>query len=101
MTHKTRIIIKDDLADLSTAGTHIFAMTARDSVTEKGRFAVAVSGGSTPRLMHRMLSGTPYGSEIPWDKTHIFWVDERCVPENNPASNYGSAKKDFLDPAPA
>jgi len=100
MIHKSRIIIRDDLVDLSTAGTHIFAMTARDSVAEKGRFVVAVSGGSTPRLMHRMLSGTPYSSEIPWDKTHIFWVDERCVPENNPASNYESAKNDFLDHVP-
>ncbi len=100
MTYKTRIIIKDDLTDLSTAGTHIFAMTARDTVAEKGRFVAAISGGSTPRSMHRMLTETSISSEIPWGKSHIFWVDERCVPENDPASNYGSAKKDFLDHVP-
>jgi len=97
MTYKYRIIIKDNLADLSTAGTHIFTMTARDSVAKKGHFVAAISGGSTPRLMHRMLAERSFSSEIPWEKTHIFWVDERCVPENDPASNYGSAKKDFLD----
>ena len=100
MIHKTRIIIKDDLAGLSTAATHIFTMTARDSVAENGRFVAAISGGSTPRPMHRMLTETSISSEIPWAKTHIFWVDERCVPENDPASNYGSAKKDFLDHVP-
>jgi 6-phosphogluconolactonase len=47
-----------------------------------------------------MLAKEPYRSQIPWDKTHIFWVDERCVPEDNPASNYGEAKKDFLDQVP-
>ena len=56
MSDKSRIIIKDDLADLATAGTNIFVMTARDSVAEKGLFVAAISGGSTPRFMHRMLA---------------------------------------------
>ena len=55
---------------------------------------------TTPRLFYRMLALEPYVSEIPWDKMHIFWVDERCVPENDAASNYGAAKKDFLNRVP-
>jgi 6-phosphogluconolactonase len=34
---------------------------------------------------------------MPWDKTHLFWVDERCVTGDSPLSNYGSARKDFID----
>lgn len=61
---------------------------------------VALSGGSTPRPMHRLLGEEPYLSEIPWDATHIFWVDERSVPTNDPASNYGAARADFLNCVP-
>ena len=61
---------------------------------------VALSGGSTPRAMHRLLAEEPHCSDIPWKETHIFWVDERCVPVDDPASNYGLAKKDFLHRIP-
>lgn len=90
------IIIKDNPSQLAKEAIDILAMTARDSITRRGRFVMAISGGSTPRRMNRMLAKEPYRSEIEWDKTHIFWVDERCVPENDPASNFGAANKDFL-----
>jgi 6-phosphogluconolactonase len=61
---------------------------------------VALSGGSSPRPMHRLLGEEPYLSEIPWHTTHIFWVDERCVSINDPASNYGAARADFLEGVP-
>jgi 6-phosphogluconolactonase len=50
--------------------------------------------------MHKLLGERPYRSELPWNKTHIFWVDERCVPVDDPASNFGLAKKDFLERVP-
>ena len=74
--------------------------TAKDSVNQTGFFSVAISGGSTPRGMHKLLAEEPYCSGIPWAKIHIFWVDERCVPVDDPASNFGSARKDFLDRIP-
>jgi len=82
------------------AGADIFKMASHDCVKQKGHFVVAVSGGSTPRPMHRLLTEEPYYSEIPWDKTDIFWVDERCVPENDPASNFGAAKIDLINKIP-
>ncbi len=100
MPSRFEIIIKDNPSQLAKEATDIFAMTARDSVTRRGRFVVAISGGSTPQRMNRMLAEEPHRSEIEWDKTHIFWVDERCVPENDPASNFGTAKKDFLSKTP-
>lgn len=100
MTDEPEIIIKDNPAQLAREGADIFALAARDSVAGAGRFVVALSGGSTPRAIHRMLAKQPYRSAVDWEKTHIFWVDERCVPETDPVSNYGTAKKDFLDDIP-
>ncbi len=85
---------------MALEGANIFTAVAKQAVNQRGNFSVALSGGSTPRLMHRMLAEEPYIFENPWDKTHLFWVDERCVPKNNPASNYGNAKRDFLDRVP-
>lgn len=91
-----KVIIEPDPPHLAQRGAVIFSQIAQASVALRGRFTVALSGGATPRHMHRMLSEEPYLSEIPWNKTHIFWVDERCVAVNDPASNYGAATTDFL-----
>ena len=100
MTNKQIIIIELNAAGLARKGAEIFSKVAKESVGLRGRFAVAISGGSTPRSMHSMLGKEPFYSDIPWDKTDIFWADERCVPNNHPDSNFGAAKKDFLDRIP-
>ncbi len=94
------MIVKDNPDDLAQAAARIFTVAAVDCVAEKGRFAVMLSGGSTPRSMHRLLAEEPFFSEIPWEKTHIFWTDERCVPEDHPHSNFGEAKKELVDKIP-
>ena len=59
-----------------------------------GEFAtLAVSGGSTPRLLFEKLATLRFD----WSRVHLFWVDERCVPPTDPASNYKLAK-DWLIP---
>jgi len=100
MPSKPEIIITDDPTQLARRAAGIFMATAKDCVDQKGLFFIAISGGSTPRGMHKLLAEEPYFSGIPWSKIHIFWVDERCVAVNDPASNFGSAKKDFLDRIP-
>jgi 6-phosphogluconolactonase len=66
-----------------------------------GRFSVALSGGSTPRPMNRLLATEPYASQIPWQDTHIFMVDERMLPFEDPQSNFGALKADLLAKVPA
>ncbi len=61
---------------------------------------MALSGGSTPRAAHRLLAGEPVRSAFPWEHTSVFWVDERCVNPDDPASNYGNACRDLLDRVP-
>ena len=100
MKNDKTIIIEPNAAGLASRGAEIFSKAAKKSVETRGRFSVAISGGSTPRDMHRMLGEEPFRSNIPWDKTDIFWVDERCVPENDPANNFGTAKKDFIERVP-
>jgi 6-phosphogluconolactonase len=50
--------------------------------------------------MHRLLARPPYVAAIPWDRLHLFWVDERLVSYEDPASNYGAARADFIGSLP-
>ena len=59
-------------------------------------FSLALSGGSTPKLLFDVLA-TDYREIIPWDKVHLYWGDERCVPPDHAESNYGMTKKHLLD----
>jgi 6-phosphogluconolactonase len=65
-----------------------------------GRFAVALSGGSTPRRLYQLLAGAPYCDALPWDRVHWFWGDDRFVPWDDPNSNYGMACAAMLAQAP-
>jgi 6-phosphogluconolactonase len=59
-------------------------------------FTIALSGGSTPALLFSIL-GDHFSKSAPWEYAHFFWGDERCVPSDDPESNYGITKKAFLD----
>ncbi|MCL4476897.1 MAG: 6-phosphogluconolactonase [Nitrospirae bacterium] len=63
------------------------------AIEKKGYFTAALSGGKTPVGFYEHLS-TVRG--LPWDKTHIFVVDERFVPPESPDSNYGMLRKTLL-----
>ncbi|MGD9076061.1 MAG: 6-phosphogluconolactonase [Desulfobacteraceae bacterium] len=97
MCLQPQIIVANSHSELAETAANIFRSTAKDCVMQKNLFTVAISGGSTPRSMHKLLAEEPFRSDIPWNKTHIFWVDERCVPVDDPASNFGLAKEDFLE----
>ncbi len=62
-----------------------------DAVQARGVAHLAISGGSTPRPLFKLLATSPWRDRIPWPHTHIWWVDERCVPPDHPHSNYGVA----------
>jgi len=100
MPRKIEKIIMTDSDKLSEKGAEIFYKSAKEAVHQKGYFAVAISGGSTPRAMHRILAQEPYLSKTPWHQVHIFWVDERMVAFDHPYSNFGTAQRDFIDQVP-
>ncbi len=64
--------------------------------SEESRFYLAISGGTSPVNLFSLWRGD-YAEKIPWRKIELFWVDERCVPPDDPESNYGQAKIHLLD----
>jgi 6-phosphogluconolactonase len=65
-----------------------------------GRFAVCLSGGSTPRRLYETLAGVVYRDRFPWARTHWFWGDERFVPPDDPLSNHRMVREAMLSRAP-
>ena len=80
-----------DLETLSHRAASIFVSTSRNSIATKKRFAVAISGGSTPRSLYTLLGSEAYCDQVDWQRVHFFWADERCVPKNDEASNFRTA----------
>jgi len=100
MIVKPEIIVLDDTVQVAHKGAALLASAAMRCLLRRNHFSLALSGGNTPRPMHRTFAREPYRSLIPWHRLHLFWVDERCVPPDDPASNYGAARADFLDRMP-
>jgi 6-phosphogluconolactonase len=70
------------------------------SAASRDRFAICLSGGSTPRRLYQLLAESSYRDAMPWDRVHWFWGDERFVPWNHPDSNYGMAYAALLGKVP-
>jgi len=81
------IRIFDDLDTLYTKAADLFADLSGESIREKGRFTVALSGGSSPKAIFKLLATQQYAEKIDWSKIYFFWVDERWVPLNDEKSN--------------
>lgn len=92
-------LIFKDAAELDRAAAEKFRAAARES---KDVFRVALSGGRTPIGLFSLLSDPSSGfrESIPWEKIHVFWSDERCVPPDSPESNYRSAFDALLSRVP-
>jgi 6-phosphogluconolactonase len=65
------------------------------------RFAICLSGGSTPRRLYQLLGQSPHRDQLPWNRVHWFWGDERFVPWDDPDSNYGMVHDALFKRAPA
>ncbi|HEX3557275.1 MAG TPA: 6-phosphogluconolactonase [Thermoanaerobaculia bacterium] len=87
-------------AELTSAAAEEVARRAEEAVRERGLFAWALSGGSTPRDLYRALASPPYRDRLPWSSVHVFWGDERHVPPDHPDSNFRMAREAMLDAVP-
>jgi 6-phosphogluconolactonase len=93
------IRIVNNAADLFQEAATEFVRLAAEAVRQRGRFRVALSGGSTPRGLYSLLASGDVPS-IPWDKIFFFWSDERHVPPVHPDSNYRMAWEAMLSKVP-
>jgi 6-phosphogluconolactonase len=89
-----------DHETLSRAAATLVVSQAKIAVAQRGRFSVALAGGNTPRRAYELLAGPPFADAAPWDRMHIFWGDERCVPPDDPRNNARMAKEAWLDRVP-
>lgn len=97
MPAQPEIRILKTVAELFETAAELFTAQAAEAVRAHGRFAVALSGGSTPKTLYSLLATKP---GIPWDKVCFFWGDERHVPPDNPESNYRMANEALLSKVP-
>ena len=88
--------------EMAMASARFFAAKVEQAVATRGVARVAISGGSTPQAAFKLLAdpAKPFVATIPWDKLHLYWVDERCVPPDHPESNYGVCRELLLSKVP-
>ncbi len=92
--------IHKDPAAMAERVAHHITQICEDAISERGVFTIALSGGSTPLPLFRLLSANDWIDRIPWEKIRIYWVDERCVHPDDPKSNYGIAREALLSHVP-
>jgi 6-phosphogluconolactonase len=85
---------------LALAAAGLVAEAARAAVDARGRFTLAVAGGSTPLPAYRRLAEPALATGVPWPDVHVFWGDERCVPPDDPSSNQRAVREALLDRVP-
>jgi 6-phosphogluconolactonase len=94
---RPEIRILANAEELARAAAEEFVNLAREAIGAKEFFTVALSGGSTPRGLYSLVAGdTSLRAQLPWEKIHFFWGDERHVPPEHPDSNYRMAKDAML-----
>jgi len=88
--------------ELARGAAEYFVERSGEAVAQKGFFTVALSGGSTPKVLYQLLAAPeePFLSQVPWSRTHFFWSDERHVRQDNPESNYRMAHEAMLSRVP-
>src|SRR6266702_5757794 len=95
-----QISIYPDTNTLSREAAQFIVRLANEAIVTHGRFTIALSGGSTPKVLYSLLGDEPYRNQIDWAKVDIFWSDERCVPPDSEDSNYHLAQQVLLSKIP-
>lgn len=95
------IRILNDGAAIAKRAAQEFVQAAGSAVREKGSFHVALAGGSTPKALYSLLAtDLALRSQVPWDKMHLFFGDERHVGPEHPDSNFRMATEAMISKVP-
>lgn len=89
-----------DADTLLDAAAEFVTAQAVAALAVRGRFVLALAGGSTPRGLYLRLARPPWRDQIDWTRVHVFWGDERCVPPTDSRSNYRMAREALIDHVP-
>lgn len=96
----TTIFVADDVVALAVHAVELIGEIARESIESRGRFSLALCGGSTPEKTYSLLARPERSTAIDWNRTHIFFSDERFVPHADSRSNFGMAQHALLQHIP-
>jgi len=94
---KVSLVVLPDPETLARVVAAAVLAEAHLATRRGGRFAVALSGGKTPRRVYELLGRSPFEEEMPWDVTEVYWSDERCVDPQDLRSNELMAREALLD----
>lgn len=95
-----KINIYSNTDSLARAAAGCFLEIASRSIADHGLFSVALSGGTTPQKMYRLLGKETYARRVDWFRVHIFFGDERCVPPDHADSNFRIAHQLLIEHVP-
>jgi len=95
-----RIEVAENAEALSHLVAEQFVRLTTDAIASRGRCAVALSGGSTPKSVYQLLAAPAFRTRVRWSDIHFFWGDERHVPPDHPDSNYRMAVEAMLSKVP-
>jgi len=90
----------NDLRQLNTEAAQLFVQASQHAIAQRGRFAVALTGGTSPEGLYRLLASSPYREQVQWEQVDIFWGDERWVPLDDERSNARMARETLLSHVP-
>lgn len=94
------VVVVPNAQALAREAARRFAGLACEAAERRGRFCAALSGGTTPGALYRLLAEEPHRSLLPWTQVHFFWADERCVSIDHPASNFRLAYETLIAQVP-
>lgn len=94
------IVVLPDRAALARKAASRFVALAQEAIAARGKFSVALSGGSTPRDLYALLAAPEFAPQVDWTRVHFFWGDERAVPPDHPDSNYRRVNETLLAHVP-
>jgi 6-phosphogluconolactonase len=99
----TQLHVFKDADELSHAVADWITAIIGETLKDKDRFTIALSGGSTPKALHKILATPPHKDQIDWSRLHVFWGDERAVPFEDDRNNAKMAYDTLLNfvPVPA
>lgn len=94
------ITVFDDLDSLYKKAADTFVELSKKSIERNSKFTVALSGGSSPKVIFKLLATQEYAHKVDWSKVYFFWVDERWVSLTDEKSNAKMTFETLLDHVP-
>ena len=94
------LFMAGNVDDLAREAAGRVVESAHRAIQARGRFSIALSGGSTPRRLYQLLTQPPYRLAIDWSRVHVFFADERFVPHAHPDSTVLLVRETLLQGVP-